>query len=86
MHVHSKSGSQTSQIQWEENPMINVISKQTAEHDLNLAQYGKAIAIAEMKQHTTLQAQFEASRVSYNKCKHGEIFPEILALTKMKLL
>ena len=44
MHVHSKPGSQTSQIQWEENVMINVISKQTAEHDLNLAQYGKAIA------------------------------------------
>ena len=66
--------------------MINVISKQTAEHDLNLAQYGKAIATAEMKQHTKLQAQFEASQVSYNRCKHGEIFPEILALTQMRLL
>ena len=61
--------------------MIYVISKQTAEHDLNLAQYGKAIATAEMKQHTKLQAQFEASQVSYNRYKHGEFFPEILALT-----
>ena len=66
--------------------MINVISKQTAEHDLNLAQYGKAIPTAEMKQHTKLQAQFEATQVSYNKCKHGEIFQVILARTQMRLL
>ena len=38
--------------------MIYVISKQTAKDDLDLAQYGKAIATAEMKQHTKLQAQF----------------------------
>ena len=58
MHVHSKPGSQTSQIQWEKNLMIYVISKQTAEDDLDLAQCGKAIATAEIKQHTKLQAQF----------------------------
>ena len=56
--------------------MINVISKQTTEDDLDLAQYGKALATAEMKQHNKLQAQFEASQVSYNRYKHGEIFPE----------
>ena len=66
--------------------MIYVISKRTAEHDLNLAQYGKAIATAEMKQHTKLQAQFEACRMSYNRCKYGEIFLAILALTQMRLL
>ena len=66
--------------------MIHVISKQTAEDDLNLAQYGKAIATAGMKQNTKLQAQFEASPVSYNRYKQGEIFPEILALTQMRLL
>ena len=66
--------------------MVDVISKQTAEDDLDLARCGKAITTAEMKQHTKLQAQFEASQVSYNRYKHGEIFPEILALTQMRLL
>ena len=66
--------------------MIYVISKQTAEDDLDLAQCGKAIATAAMKHNTKLQAQFKESPVSYNSYKHGEIFPEIFALTQMRLL
>ena len=65
----------------EEKLMVCVISKQTAEDDLDLARCGIALATAEMKQHTRLQAQLEASQVSYNRYKHGEISPEMLALT-----
>ena len=58
MYIESLEVKQAKSNGREENLMIYVISKQTAKDNLDLAQYGKAIATAEMKQHTKLQAQF----------------------------
>ena len=59
--------------------MVYILSKQTAEDDLDLARHGKALASAEMKRYNKLQAQltFESSQVSYSRYKDDEIFQAV---------